>query len=375
VKKREITVEVFFALLRAGLWEHSIHFLPFVPVDFKGLYQLAEEQSAVGIIAAGLEHIEDMRVSKIDVLPFMKKVFSLENRNSSMNSFISKIMVQMKKAGISSVLLKGQGIAACYKRPEWRAAGDVDFLFDERNLALAKSLFYSLSNNKQCLDSKNQHLGLTIDSWEVELHGNLHTGISRRIDSVLDSIQRAAFTDYSFSLWGDGESSVAVLNPDDNAVFIFTHFLKHFYKGGLGLRQICDWCRLLWTYRGCIDKSILERRLNEMRLVSEWKAFAAFVVDDLGMPVDSMPLYDSSRRWSRKALRIRAFILDVGNFGHNRDMDYYGKYPFLIRKAISFGRRLSDSMRHIAIFPLDSLRFLPQIVLYGLRLAARGDSR
>ena len=59
----------------------------------------------------------------------------------------------------------------------------------------------------------------------------------------------------------------------------------------VGLRQFCDWCRLLWTYRRSINVGLLEARLNEMGLVSVWKAFGAFAVEYLGMPGEAMPLY------------------------------------------------------------------------------------
>jgi hypothetical protein len=62
-----------------------------------------------------------------------------------------------------------------------------------------------------------------------------------------------------------------------------------------------------------------------------------------------------------------------GNFGHSRNMDYYGKYPYLIRKVISMGRRIGDLFQHARIFPLDSLKFLPNIVFNGLKAASRGE--
>jgi len=46
-------------------------------------------------------------------------------------------------------------------------------------------------------------------------------------------------------------------------------------------------------------------------------------------------LYASDRKWSRKASRILSFVLETGNFGHNRDKSYYGKYPVVVYKAIS----------------------------------------
>ena len=54
--------------------------------------------------------------------------------------------------------------------------------------------------------------------------------------------------------------------PDNDVVIVFTHFLHHFFIGGVGLRQICDWCRLLWTYRESLDRGLLESRIRKMGL-------------------------------------------------------------------------------------------------------------
>ena len=110
-----------------------------------------------------------------------------------------------------------------------------------------------------------------------------------------------------------------------------------------------------------------------MGLMTEWKAFGAFAVDYLGMPSDAMPFYSPSRKWKRKAKRICTYVMEVGNFGHNRDRSYFCKYPYLIRKIRSFGRRCGDLIRHARIFPFDSLRFFPSIVYNGLKNAAKGE--
>ena len=175
-----------------------------------------------------------------------------------------------------------------------------------------------------------------------------------------------------------------LLNADEDVVYVFTHILQHFYKGGIGLRQICDWCRLLWTYRESLNYVLLESRIKKAGLMSEWRAFGAFAVEYLGMPIEAMPLLDVrsqkedgrciiDKRLRRKAERIKDFILMSGNFGHNRDMSYYDKYPYLVRKVISLGRRCGDLFRHARIFPLDSLRFFPRIMFNGLTSAMRGE--
>ena len=71
---------VFFELLRAGLWEQSVRLSAYEPIDFNELYEMADGQSVVGLLAAGLEFVEDRKVVKKEALPFMKKVFSAFNR-------------------------------------------------------------------------------------------------------------------------------------------------------------------------------------------------------------------------------------------------------------------------------------------------------
>ena len=125
--------EVLFALLRSGLWEQRVRLLPYGKIDFWVIYQLADEQSVVGLLAAGLEYVEDMKVLKADALPFLKKVFSLEQRNHAMNMFIGSIVKKMANAGIFATLVKGQGVAQCYERPLWRSSGDIDFFMRDKN--------------------------------------------------------------------------------------------------------------------------------------------------------------------------------------------------------------------------------------------------
>lgn len=168
---------------------------------------------------------------------------------------------------------------------------------------------------------------------------------------------------------------------------MFVHFFNHFYKEGVGLRQICDWCRLLWTYKDSLNYGLLEQRIKIAGLVSEWKAFYNLASRYLGMPdlnsQDSqarmsdhkssagLMVYDS--RFDKKSDRIMDFILKSGNMGHNRDMSHFNKYPYLIRKCVSMSRRVGDLINHARLFPLDSIRFFPRIIYNGVRSAMRGE--
>lgn len=212
-----------------------------------------------------------------------------------------------------------------------------------------------------------------MDSWVVELHGSMRSGLSKRMDKVIDEIHQDIFYGGNVRSWKDGSTLVFLPSSGNDVLIVFTHFLKHFFKGGIGLRQICDWCRLLYRYSSEFDLRLLESRINRSGLMTEWKAFGAFAGEYLGMPKEAMPFYSPEKKWKRKADKICAFILEVGNMGNNRDGSYFDNHPYVIRKAMSFGRRCSDLIHHSMIFPLDSLLFFPNIVYHGLSAAARGE--
>ena len=135
----------------------------------------------------------------------------------------------------------------------------------------------------------------------IEVHGSLRTCLSSRLDEEVDNVQRDVFFAGNVRSWDNGGTTVFLPSPDNDVFFVFTHFIKHFYKEGMSIRQICDWCRLLWTYHDSIDRSLLESRLQKAGLMSEWRAFAAVAVNYLGMPVEAMPLYSADSKWGKKA--------------------------------------------------------------------------
>ncbi len=370
--------DAFFVLLRVGLWETvndnvNLDDNLFEGVDWGAVQKLAEEQSVVGLVATGLEHVKDCRVPQRDLLVFAGTALQIEQRNLEINKFIAYLIEELRQNDVSALLLKGQGVAQCYERPLWRTSGDVDLFLNEANYESAKALLLPLASDVEPEGAYTKHLGMTIDGWTVELHGTLRCGLSRRIDKKLVSIRDDVFYNCNVRLWQNGDTQVFLPSADNDAIYIFTHILNHFYKGGIGLRQICDWCRLLWTCQDSINQDLLKNRLCSMGLMTEWKAFGAFAVEYLGMPCEAIPFYSSDAKWKRKAHKICDFILEVGNFGHNRDMSYFNTKPYFVRKTISFGHRCGDLVRHARIFPLDSIRFMPSIVFNGVRSAVKGE--
>ena len=296
--------QAFFALVRGGLWEKEVRLSQFGEVDYEEVMRLAEEQSVVGLVTAGLEHVKDVKVPKEELLQFVGQSLQIEQRNEAMNAFIEDLYGRMQRRDMYSILMKGQGIAQCYERPLWRTSGDIDLLVNGDNYDRAKEWFRTIGQVNEDENEFRKRMNMTVDSWDVELHGTMRGELGGRIDKVIDEIQRDVFSGGKVRSWNNGKTTVFLPSADNDAIFIFTHILQHFFRGGIGLRQICDWCRLMWTYKDSLNHELLESRIRKAGIMSEWKAFGAFAVEYLGMPVEAMPMYSSDKRWSRKADKI-----------------------------------------------------------------------
>ena len=108
----------------------------------------------------------------------------------------------------------------------------------------------------------------------------------------------------------------------------------------MSVSQLCDWCRLLWTYKDKLNYELLEKWLKSSGLMQEWKGFAAVAVKYLGMPETAMPIFNLNDDLNLKQTEwLVPFILN-GSRGKV-------KYTFEIAK----------------IFPCHTMKFFLSIFL------------
>jgi hypothetical protein len=153
--RHDSSIDLFFALVRAGLWEncgeYQVSGFKFQSsIDWYEVYQLAEEQSVIGVVLAGIERLKNanLHLNQKLLLQWIGEVQMLEQQNLAMNSYINILNKKLSDAGICSVLLKGQGVGQCYERPLWRACGDIDLLLDANGYENAKKLLFPLMSSQ-----------------------------------------------------------------------------------------------------------------------------------------------------------------------------------------------------------------------------------
>ena len=378
----ELDVNTLFALVRTGLWGHTenteiTESVSWEKVDWNEVLRLSQEQAVTGLVAQGIETVQGewLKVNGFPLVPqtvvlqFVGATLQMEQRNKAMNAFIAKTVDGMRQAGIYTLLVKGQGIAQCYEKPLWRPSGDVDFFLNNEDYEKAKAYLTPLATNGKPERRYSKEIGFYINQFLVELHGTLRTGLSTRVDKVIDEVQREVFYGgkvRSIMVHGEGlmvngsSRDVQVFMPgvDEDVFLVFTHFIKHFYKeGGVTLRQLCDWCRLLWTYRDKVKVSLLEKRLRKAGLMAEWRAFAVVAVDLLGMPAEAMPLFNINANVN---LNLNSKVAQK-RFGVNQNK----KAEKIVAYILKGGewRKWRDTMTVARIFPWSTLRFAPGILL------------
>ena len=350
-------------MLGVGLWGKSDakHNLGLDDnVDWEDVYQLAREQTVQGLVLAGLER-SDAKSSQEMLLQWIGEVQLLEQRNDAMNMFVAELIERLRKEYVHCLLVKGQGLIQCYEKPLWRASGDIDLLLNEENYRKAKGILMPIASDVSDEDETTKHQALVIEEFNVELHGAMPFLLSKRADNVIEKTLTNVLSEKGEMIVKLGNVDVPLPNPDNHIIIVFTHFLHHFFIEGVGLRQICDWCRLLYTYRDSLDCELLESRIKAMGLISEWKAFASLAVDTLGMPKEAMPFYDDG--FKRKGEKVLSHILKTGNFGQNKDLSYRVKYNGFVYRMVSFWRRFVDFVQFVPIFPLDAPRFFITYVM------------
>ena len=340
-------------LVRMALWQHDDDGgLLAADADWHAIRQLSEKQTVWPLVATALLHWAD--VKGID-LPedvesaCMQGRYNVVYQNTQVNEVVAEVQEVMQQAGITPILLKGQGTARLYPHPELRTPGDIDMYLGGQAQRAADLLrphigdaFYN--------DKSPKHIQLDWKGVEIELHkfavNRDDTPTARFMEPWTEAELRA---DNSRQVQ-IGDATVCVPSPMVELVFCFYHLWIHLMMGGIGLRQLCDWAMIVHHCHQVIDAQELENILRQASLLRAWHVLGRFLTDLLGLPAGEMPLY-SSRHTLASRITAR-LILDSGRFGQLDRKEYAMQYePGLRRKWHMLFFTLRLHLRALVVSP------------------------
>lgn len=336
----------YAALLRAALWGGT-------PAEafshISEVLSLADAQKTVPLIGEVL-----YRMGRAPEGPAGKRLSSIMGTmvvlHRMLDGEIAALVDLLSGAGISSVLLKGQGLARYYPQATLRECGDIDLWVREADYPHACELLLTFEQGKGSVTyhQSDKHFHLRRDYIIVELHRRAEVLPGPRKDALYQPMELVGLTRNLVPMEIGG---VTVSTPAHtfNALYVFLHAWDHFQGYGVGVRQLCDWALLLHAKAGLLDLSALKGWLQDLGLMRPWQVFGALAVHVLGLPADEMPFYQA--RFARRGLNLFELIVEEGNFGKERSVRKYRPSGTVAKKSRTVGALLFRAFRMVPVFP------------------------
>ena len=238
--------------------------LPKKELCWRRLFDLASEQAVFALAAAAARPVwNTLEVTlRQEVRAHLYSAIMAEETRTKA---VWELMSWFQNEDIPFALLKGMGLAALYKTPELREYGDVDIYtgrkFENRALALLQRHGVSITKRNP---AQHESAGYHSDIGEIELHAYLFREEDRKLwfgrsEKYTDAIE--PFICQTI----DEKHRIPVLSVQNNAEFLCLHFIKHFIREGISIRNIVDLGLFLQEYGKEVNFDRLWELLTSLR--------------------------------------------------------------------------------------------------------------
>ncbi len=229
--------------------------------------------------------------------PSMQKLFQnyIQGmfRSEKQMKAVGEIYSAFNENGIDYLPLKGCNMKYLYPKPELRSMGDADILIKKEHEQKAEDILKEMGYTQ--VDDIDHHKAWHSSSLHLEIH-------------------RQPFSKNNmeyYSYYGDGwkfaqkaEGNRYCFSPEDEFIYIFTHFAVHCRSGGIGLRHAADF----YVYRKAfpfLDEKYLEEEIKKLHLFKFYKNVSAL-----------MNYWFEEGERTEEAETLSDFILSAGDWGN-----------------------------------------------------------
>ena len=231
-------------------------------------------------------------------LPVMQDLFAITYKcmitDERQRKELKRLMEAFDANGIHYMPVKGVLMKALYPKTDMRIMGDADILIKLEQYDRIKPIMIQLGFAEK-LESDHELI------WQKS---SLYLELHKRLIPSYNYDYAAYYGDG----WQLGHPTVDnpccfAMTDEDQMIYLFTHFAKHYRDGGIGIRHMLD----LYLYRRAkpdMDQAYIDRELEKLQL----GAFCGHIVKTLGVWFDGAPADEMTDR-------ITEFVLGSGSFG------------------------------------------------------------
>lgn len=226
--------------------------------DLEQVYPLIKQHHITALAYEGAAHCGFSAE-----MPVMKKLFadyckSLMVSERQINQ-VERVCRTFDENRIDYMPLKGCNMKSRYPKPELRAMGDADILIRLEQYDKIRELMENLGFAEQY--DTDHELVWRNSSLSVELH-------KRLIPSY--NVDLYAYFGDGWELAKVKQGSCYAMTAEDEWIYLFTHFAKHYRDGGIGCRHVVDLWVYLRTYPDLNEGYVVEE-LEKLKLLEFYK--------------------------------------------------------------------------------------------------------
>ncbi|MFR9619746.1 MAG: nucleotidyltransferase family protein [Rikenellaceae bacterium] len=306
--------QLLLELMRCEIWGREIDLSLFerTPIDWSQILNMAQQQAVLGVVANSIARLPlALQPSREVQIKLHHRVTLNRQQYHYQAAVAGDILEDLKSVGVDrGVVLKGLGMSQNYPDPSARMCGDIDIFVGEQMYHRSREI----CTDPECTENP-MHYEFHYKGVPVELHRSVTSAeeIDRRGKELVAWFNQALLTSSRVELVDVCGTKIETPDATFNAIYIFLHAYRHLVKGGIGLRQICDWALVLDGRSQQIDYAVVEQLLERHDLRRMWDVFIQMINIYLGFDMSKYPLACSAS--SESAGLVMDVILDRGNFG------------------------------------------------------------
>ncbi len=354
-KQRRMDSELFYELLRVALGTQEKLSRKPTEEEWRALFVLAEQQAVDGVAYHALECLakQDQKPPEEVMLDWFSFAEQIKEENGIVNRRCKEVTELFAKAGYKTCILKGQGNGMMYPNPLLRVPGDIDIWVkgDRKKIKDFVRARYPDAEDGEV------HIQFPIfDDVPVEVHYTLCKSLLPRLNERTQTFFEAFQTEEIHRMDDGGKDfSLTILGESKNMNFQILHMMKHFFRGGIGFRQMIDYFYLLRYALGDVrrKKEDVRRLKEEVAETFEYlglRKFAGAVMwilkEVLGMDEQYLIVSPDEKR----GRLVLSEIMEGGNFGK-----YDKRWTKQLQEKSHLLSNLTRNVKAIPLFPEEAI--------------------
>lgn len=318
-----------------------------LPEDFQleGAEQLLKKHHMTSLVYVGACHCGISRQEPPMQAMFVQYCRATMKSEAQIRA-ADRLFAAFDENQIDYMPLKGTKLKALYPAPELRYMGDADILIRMEQYPKIMPIMESLGFTEG--KESDHELVWHANTLLVELHKRLIPSYNKD------------YAPYFGDGWGRAKPESGTrytMTAEDEMIFLFTHFAKHYRDGGIGCRYVAD----LWLYRRAhpdLDEDYIRQELeslglltfyeNVLRLMAVWFEDAP---TDAKMDFMTDFIFASGSWGAMESRVLSAAVKDTNHSGgRGGRMRYIGRKAF--PRAEYLREKYTVLKRHPRMLPL-----------------------